>query len=532
MPEPDRLKILRNVLWALILLMVGATMSNLMNRRSDRLAMQDAGHGWDKLKLVLEQIEQNYVDSIDYDKVTEDILPLILRELDPHSVYLPPKSLKEASAELEGNFDGIGVTFNVPEDTAIIISVIAGGPSERAGLLSGDRIIAVDGQTVAGVKIDQDSLVGMLKGASGSVVHLDIMRDGEMVEFDVTRDKIPVKSIDVAYMIDDTTGYMKLSKFTRTSYAEFSAAVPALLEAGMTRLIFDLRDNTGGYLDQALLLSNEFLPEGSLIVYMEGVHRPRQNFYADGSGQCQDIRLSVLVNEGSASSSEIFAGAMQDNDRAVIYGRRTYGKGMVQEPVFFSDNSGIRLTVARFYTATGRCIQKPYTPGDELGYVYDIYERYEHGEMTNADSIVRNDSLRYVTPKGKVVYGGGGIIPDVFVPVDTVGVTDLLVRINRQALAVKYSAEVADRYRSGLRGIETLNELNALLDSMNLEAGFLSYLSRCGVSVDPRQWDISGDIVLVQLRALVGRYSPLDDRAFYPIIAAIDNVIQTAVAPQ
>ena len=512
--------------------MVGATMSNLMNRRSDRLAMQDAGHGWDKLKLVLEQIEQNYVDSIDYDKVTEDILPLILRELDPHSVYLPPKSLKEASAELEGNFDGIGVTFNVPEDTAIIISVIAGGPSERAGLLSGDRIIAVDGQTVAGVKINQDSLVGMLKGVSGSVVHLDIMRDGEMVEFDVTRDKIPVKSIDVAYMIDDTTGYMKLSKFTRTSYAEFSAAVPSLLEAGMTRLIFDLRDNTGGYLDQALLLSNEFLPEGSLIVYMEGVHRPRQNFYADGSGQCQDIRLSVLVNEGSASSSEIFAGAMQDNDRAVIYGRRTYGKGMVQEPVFFSDNSGIRLTVARFYTATGRCIQKPYTPGDELGYVYDIYERYEHGEMTNADSIVRNDSLRYVTPKGKVVYGGGGIIPDVFVPVDTVGVTDLLVRINRQALAVKYSAEVADRYRSGLRGIETLNGLNALLDSMNLEAGFLSYLSRCGVSVDPRQWDISGDIVLVQLRALVGRYSPLDDRAFYPIIAAIDNVIQAAVAPQ
>ena len=532
MPEPDRLKILRNVLWALILLMTGGIIANLTNRRAERQTMLDSGHGWDKVRLVLEQIEQNYVDSIDYDKVTEDILPLILRELDPHSVYLPPKNLEEANAELEGNFDGIGVTFNVPEDTAIIISVIAGGPSERAGLLSGDRIIAVDGRTVAGVKINQDSLVGMLKGVSGSVVHLDIMRDREMVEFDVTRDKIPVKSIDVSYMIDDTTGYMKLSKFTRTSHAEFSAAVPALLEAGMTRLIFDLRDNTGGYLDQALLLSNEFLPAGSLIVYMEGAHRPRQNFYADGTGQCQDIRLSVLVNEGSASSSEIFAGAMQDNDRAVIYGRRTYGKGMVQEPVFFSDNSGIRLTVARFYTATGRCIQKPYTPGDELGYVYDIYERYEHGEMTNADSIVRNDSLRYVTPKGKVVYGGGGIIPDVFVPVDTVGVTDLLVRINRQALAVKYSAEVADRYRSGLRGIETLNELNALLDSMNLEAGFLSYLSRCGVSVDPRQWDISGDIVLVQLRALVGRYSPLDDRAFYPIIAAIDNVIQAAVAPQ
>ena len=532
MPEPDRLKILRNVLWALILLMAGGIIANLTNRRAERQAMLDSGHGWDKVRLVLEQIEQNYVDSIDYDKVTEDILPLILRELDPHSVYLPPKSLEEANAELEGNFDGIGVTFNVPEDTAIIISVIAGGPSERAGLLSGDRIIAVDGRTVAGVRINQDSLVGMLKGVSGSVVHLDIMRDREMVEFDVTRDKIPVKSIDVSYMIDDTTGYMKLSKFTRTSHAEFSTAVPALLEAGMTRLIFDLRDNTGGYLDQALLLSNEFLPAGSLIVYMEGAHRPRQNFYADGTGQCQDIRLSVLVNEGSASSSEIFAGAMQDNDRAVIYGRRTYGKGMVQEPIFFTDNSGIRLTVARFYTATGRCIQKPYVPGDDLGYVYDIYERYEHGEMTSADSIVRNDSLRYETPKGKVVYGGGGIIPDVFVPVDTVGVTDLLVQINRQALAVKYSSEVADKYRSSLRQVKTLDDLNALLDSMDLEAGFLSYLSRCGVGVDRRQWAVSGDIVLVQLRALVGRYSPLDDRAFYPIIAAIDNVIQTAVAPQ
>ena len=531
MPEPDRLKILRNVLWALILLMTGGIIANLTNRRAERQTMLDSGHGWDKLRLVLEQIEQNYVDSIDYDKVTEDILPLILRELDPHSVYLPPKNLEEANAELEGNFDGIGVTFNVPEDTAIIISVIAGGPSERAGLLSGDRIIAVDGRTVAGVRINQDSLVGMLKGVSGSVVHLDIMRDQEMVEFDVTRDKIPVKSIDVSYMIDDTTGYMKLSKFTRTSHAEFSAAVPALLEAGMTRLIFDLRDNTGGYLDQALLLSNEFLPAGSLIVYMEGAHRPRQNFYADGTGQCQDIRLSVLVNEGSASSSEIFAGAMQDNDRAVIYGRRTYGKGMVQEPIFFTDNSGIRLTVARFYTATGRCIQKPYVPGDDLGYVYDIYERYEHGEMTSADSIVRNDSLRYETPKGKVVYGGGGIIPDVFVPVDTVGVTDLLVRINRQALAVKYSSEVADKYRSSLRQVKTLDDLNALLDSMDLEAGFLSYLSRCGVDVDRRQWAVSGDIVLVQLRALVGRYSPLDDRAFYPIIAAIDNVIQAAVTP-
>ena len=262
---------------------------------------------------------------------------------------------------------------------------------------------------------------------------------------------------------------------------------------------------------------------------MEGAHRPRQNFYADGSGKCQDIALAVLVNENSASSSEIFAGAMQDNDRGLIYGRRSYGKGMVQEPIFFTDNSGIRLTVARFYTATGRCIQKPYTPGDEMDYVYDIYERYAHGEMTDADSIVRNDSLKYITPKGNVVYGGGGIIPDVFVPIDTVGVTDLLIQINRQALTVKYASEVADGYRGRLREVSSLEGLNALLDSMDLEDGFLSYLARKGVAVDMDQWQVSRRFVLTQLRALVGRYSTLDDNAFYPILADIDNVIQAAV---
>ena len=506
------MRTLKLVLWSVIMLLAGSIITRvaMMRGNTDRYYVND--HGWDKLELVLQQIDRNYVDTIDRGKLTEEILPLILGDLDPHSVYLPPENLKQANAELEGQFDGIGIIFNVPEDTAIVISVIAGGPSERAGLMSGDRIMTVDGRNVAGVSVNQDSLVSMLKGVSGTKVRLDVLRDGETVEFEVTRDKIPVKSIDVAYMLDDTTGYMKLSKFTRTSYEEFEAALPALLEAGMTKLIFDLRDNSGGYMDQALLLSNEFLPEESLIVYMEGAHRPRQNFY-----------------ENSASSSEIFAGAMQDNDRGLIYGRRSYGKGMVQEPIFFTDNSGIRLTVARFYTATGRCIQKPYTPGDEMDYVYDIYERYAHGEMTDADSIVRNDSLKYITPKGNVVYGGGGIIPDVFVPIDTVGVTDLLIQINRQALTVKYASEVADGYRGRLREVSSLEGLNALLDSMDLEDGFLSYLARKGVAVDMDQWQVSRRFVLTQLRALVGRYSTLDDNAFYPILADIDNVIQAAV---
>ena len=520
------MKTLKLVLWSVIMLLAGSIITRVVMMRGNADRYYVDGHGWDKLELVLQQIDQNYVDDIDRSKLTEEILPVILGDLDPHSVYLPPENLKQANAELEGNFDGIGITFNVPEDTAIVISVIAGGPSERAGLMSGDRIMTVDGKNVAGVRIDQDSLVGMLKGVSGTKVRLDILRDGETVEFEVTRDKIPVKSIDVAYMLDDTTGYMKLSKFTRTSYEEFEAALPALLEAGMTKLIFDLRDNSGGYMDQALLLSNEFLPEESLIVYMEGAHRPRQNFYADGSGKCQDIELAVLVNENSASSSEIFAGAMQDNDRGLIYGRRSYGKGMVQEPIFFTDNSGIRLTVARFYTATGRCIQKPYTPGDGADYIYDIYERYVHGEMTSADSIARNDSLKYITPGGNVVYGGGGIIPDVFVPIDTAGVTDLLIQINRQALTVKYASEAADKYRSELRDVASLDELNALLDSMDLENRFLAYLRLKGVTVDMEQWRVSRQFVLTQLRALVGRYSSLDDNAFYPILAEIDNVIQ------
>ena len=522
------MKTLKLVLWSVIMLLAGSIVTRVVMMRGNTDRYYVDGHGWDKLELVLQQIDQNYVDDIDRSKLTEEILPVILGDLDPHSVYLPPENLKQANAELEGNFDGIGITFNVPEDTAIVISVIAGGPSERAGLMSGDRIMTVDGKNVAGVRIDQDSLVGMLKGVSGTKVRLDILRDGETVEFEVTRDKIPVKSIDVAYMLDDTTGYMKLSKFTRTSYEEFEAALPALLEAGMTKLIFDLRDNSGGYMDQALLLSNEFLPEESLIVYMEGAHRPRQNFYADGSGKCQDIELAVLVNENSASSSEIFAGAMQDNDRGLIYGRRSYGKGMVQEPIFFTDNSGIRLTVARFYTATGRCIQKPYTPGDGADYIYDIYERYVHGEMTSADSIARNDSLKYITPGGNVVYGGGGIIPDVFVPIDTAGVTDLLIQINRQALTVKYASEAADKYRSELRDVASLDELNALLDSMDLESGFLAYLRLKEVTVDMEQWRVSRQFVLTQLRALVGRYSSLDDNAFYPILAEIDNVIQAA----
>lgn len=488
-----------------------------------RKELQVNNHKWDKLMLVLDQIDRNYVDTIDYAAVMEKILPDLMQNLDPHSVYLPPVELEAADESLEGNFSGIGIQFNVPADTAIVISVIGGGPSEKAGLLSGDRIMKVDGMVVAGVKMNQDSLVKLLKGPQGSKVHVEVKRDNlaELVPFDIIRDKIPVKSVDVALMVQDSLGYVKLSKFSRTSYKEFLKAVQPLREAGLKALVFDLRDNTGGYLDQALLLSNEFLKAGELIVYMEGKNRGRQDFHADGTGALKDVELYVLMNESSASSSEIFAGAMQDNDRGTIVGRRSYGKGLVQEPVYFTDKSGIRLTVARFYTPTGRCIQKPYSED----YQMDIVERYRHGEMLSADSIKRVDSLKFLTPKGKAVYGGGGIIPDVFVPIDTVGVTDFLIACNRKSLIIKYSNQLADRYRAQLRQVKDFEGLERLIASMDIEGGFLAYAKANGIVPKKGEWEESREVIVQQLCGLFGRYSVLDDNAFYPYILKIDNVI-------
>lgn len=509
------------MLWLFMFLLICSMYVGKCNRGRKELEVDD--HKWSKLLLVLEQIEKNYVDTIDYNDMVEKLLPQVMEKLDPHSVYLPPVELEAADESLVGNFSGIGIQFNVPSDTAIVISVIQGGPSEKAGLLSGDRIIKVDGKTVAGVRMNQDSLVKMLKGPRGTKVHLDVKRDNlnELLPFDIVRDKIPVKSVDVALMLSDTLGYVKLSKFSRTSYMEFMEAVMPLMALGMKELVFDLRDNSGGYLDQALHLSNEFLKEGELIVYMEGANRRREDYKASGKGLLKDIGLYVLINENSASSSEIFAGAMQDNDRATILGRRSYGKGLVQEPMYFTDKSGIRLTVARFYTPTGRCIQKPY----DKNYQMDIIERYRHGEMLSADSIKRVDSLKFTTPGGKTVYGGGGIIPDIFVPIDTAGVTDFLILCNRKSLIVKYSNIMADKYRKELRKVETFEDLEKLVATIDVGGEFLEYARKNGVVPARGEWNESRDIVVLQLCGLMGRYTVLDDNAFYPYILRIDNVI-------
>ena len=484
---------------------------------------------WRKLNLILQEVQKNYVDTIDMATMTDAAVTAALAKLDPHSVYLPPVELEESDSELAGNFEGIGITFNVPNDTAIVLNVIPGGPSEKAGLMAGDRIIKVDERVIAGMKTPQDSMVRMMKGPAGTKVKISVSRDKQMIPFEITRGKIPVHSVDAAFMVSDTVGYIKLTKFSRTTYKEFVEASSKLMEQGMTSLVFDLRDNTGGYFDQALLLSNEFLQKGDAIVYMEGLHRPRQQYDADGRGKMKDIVLTVLIDEGSASSSEIFAGAIQDNDRGVIVGRRSFGKGLVQEPINFTDGSGIRLTVARFYTPSGRCIQKPY----DKNYNYDIFERYAHGEMTSADSMKVDSTSLYYTVKGRRVYGGGGIIPDTFVPIDTTKASKFFINCNKKAVMMRFASNFFDRNKSGLSKIDDFERLERWLSDVDVEQQFLNYAAKVeNLKPAAGEWEKTRWYMLPQVKALVGRYSKLQDEAFYRFYLPIDNEFQRALTEQ
>ncbi len=481
---------------------------------------------WRKLNLILQEVGNNYVDTINMESMTDAAVSAALAELDPHSVYLPPVELTESDEELSGNFEGIGITFNVPNDTAIVLNPISGGPSEKAGLMQGDRIVRVDDKDIAGVKMPQDSMIRLMKGPKGTKVKITVNRDGTLIPFDITRDKIPVHCVDAAFMIDDATGYIKLSKFTRTTSQEFTEASEKLVKKGMKHLIFDLRSNSGGYFDQSWKLANEFLERGDAVVYMEGRHRSRQDFEADGRGSLKDIRLTVLIDEGSASSSEIFAGAIQDNDRGTIIGRRSFGKGLVQEPINFTDGSGIRLTVARFYTPSGRCIQKPY----DKDYAYDIYERYAHGEMTSADSMKVDTTAVYYTVKGRRVYGGGGIIPDVFVPVDTTRATQFYINCNKKATAVRFAQTMFDKYRAELAQIDDFQQLDSYLDGIGIESQFLLYAeSTDGFKPTEGEWEESKSYMMPQIKALVGRFSKLGDEAFHRYYLPIDDTIQAAL---
>ena len=514
------------VIVALLGVVLGVLLTLVSGKVFEKKEFDGDYNRWRKLNLILQEVQKHYVDTIDMKGMTDAAVVAALTKLDPHSVYLPPVELKESETELSGNFEGIGITFNVPNDTIVVLSALTGGPSEKAGLLQGDRIVKVDERVVAGVKMPQDTMIRLMKGPKGTKVKITVNRDGTIIPFDIIRDKIPVHCVDAAFMIDDVTGYVKLSKFTRTTYKEFTEDTQKLLSQGMEKLIFDLRDNTGGYFDQALLLSNEFLQRGEEIVYMEGRHRPRQDYDADGRGSLKDVEISVLIDEGTASSSEIFAGAIQDNDRGVIVGRRSFGKGLVQEPINFTDGSGIRLTVARFHTPSGRCIQKPYD-GD---YDYDIYERYVNGEMTSADSMKVDTTAVYYTMRGRRVYGGGGIIPDVFVPIDTTKATSFYIQCNRKATQMRFAQTMFDKYRASLAQIDDFDRLNAYLDQIDIASQFISYAERVdGIKLKKGEWKETEMYMMPQLKALVGRFSKLGDEAFYRFYIPIDDTIQAAL---
>ena len=480
---------------------------------------------WRKLNLILSEIERNYVDTLDQAGMTDAAIAGALAQLDPHSVYLPPVKRQQADEELAGNFEGIGIQFNVPNDTAIVLEVIPGGPAEKAGMQPGDRLLKVDDKVIAGVKFPQDSMVRRMKGPSGTKVVVTVGRGRDVIPFEIIRGKIPLHSIDAAFMVDDAIGYVRLAKFSSSTRKDFVEAYTGLLGQGMKHLMMDLRDNTGGFLDQALLLSNEFLSRGDTIVYMEGLHRPREVFRADGKGRLQDIGLTVLISENSASSSEIFAGAIQDNDRGTIVGRRSFGKGLVQEQFAFTDESGLRLTVARFYTPSGRCIQKPYDD-----YEYDIYNRYADGEVFSADSVKLNTDDVHHTRNGRVVYGGGGIMPDVFVPMDTTRASTFYIACNRKTTQMRFAAAMFDKYSAQLLAIDNYPDMDAFLKRIDIPGEFRRFaLNRDGITVSDAEYAETLEYLQPQLNALVARYSKLNENAFYKYYLPVDATVEAAL---
>ena len=499
------------IILMLVCALLGALIAVPLVRQADKNKLLSSRYeDWLKLSVIMQKIDEMYVDSVDHAKVTDAAVTAALAALDPHSIYMLPQKLEEAQEDLQGNFYGIGIQFNVPNDTAVVIEVIPGGPAERVGLQPGDRILKVDETPIAGVRFPQDSMVRRMKGPGGTHVHVTVSRGNDTVPFDIVRGRIPTHSVDAAFMVSDTVGFLRLSKFSRTTATEFEEAVTALRADGMKHLIVDLRDNGGGFLDQSLLLSNMFLGKGKLVVYMEGRKRKREDFYSDGRGKFKDLGLTLLVSDGTASSGEIFAGAMQDNHRATLVGRRTFGKGLVQEPVDFVDGSGIRLTVARFYTPSGRCIQKPYDVYGE-----DLINRYESGEMLAADSMDVNN---------------GGIVPDVFVPIDTTRVGKFYTGCNRKATAMRFSSAFFDAHRAELQAIDTYDALTRYLNSAGLEQKFLAYAaSKDGLKPTPEEWAIEKNYMMTQVRALIGRYSKLGDKAFYHIYLDIDDVYKAAI---
>ena len=494
---------------------------------------EDIVAGNDKMMNTILSIRNHYVDPISLDTIYEKAIPKILSELDPHSEYIPTKIFNQLNESLEGEFDGIGIVFNAMTDTITVLNTIPQGPSDKAGVRAGDRVILIDDKKVAGEKIPQDSMVKLMRGPRGSKVKLSVKRGtlDELVDITITRDAIEVHSVETSFMLDSKAGigFIRLSQFSRTSYSEVAKALDKLRNEGMKSVIIDLRGNGGGFLDQAVEIVNEFLPKGQLIVYTEDRHGQRINEFSNGKGRYADIDIVVLVDEFSASSSEILAGAVQDNDRGIVIGRRTFGKGLVQAQIPFKDGSAMRLTVARYYTPTGRSIQKPYVNGDEKAYQMDLINRINHHELFSADSIHFDDSMKFKTPGGRTVYGGGGIMPDIFIPIDTLYNSDYYNKVWDGNILYRYTMEFTDRHREEIDAITSLEQLTSLLNSEDLVEEFIKYAERNGVPRDDKGLVKSRGVIEAQIRAYIGRNTMNDEAGFYYNIYAIDNALQRAV---
>lgn len=487
--------------------------------------------GQKNLQNLLNIIKDNYVDEIDLDSLIERSIPGILSNLDPHSSYLSPED-KQQPDELEGRFGGIGIQFQIYNDTVCVIESMVGGPANKVGVMAGDRILSVDGKNIAGTGITNEDVFKILRGQAGSNVKITVKRQGasKILTFDITRGNIPVQSIDAAYMLDTTTGYIKINNFGRSTYAEFIKSMNGLLQQGASNYVIDLRGNTGGYMEPAILMVNEFLPANKVIVSTKG-RKAEDNttVMSDGRGQFKDASLVVLTDEATASSSEIFSGAIQDNDRGLIIGRRTFGKGLVQRPIPLPNGGEIRLTVQRYYTPSGRSIQKDYVPGKNTQYELEIYERYKSGEMISIDSVKLDKKHIFKTASGREVYGGGGIMPDIYMPTDTTAFTGYFVNAYNDGLFQKFAYEFCDLNRGDLKDVKNLKELLSRLPADNvLLSSFVAFAVQNG---HPARWyyiNISQRLIVRQLKALIAR-DVLGIPAYFEVINGDDVNVKKAI---
>lgn len=479
---------------------------------------------------VMYYINNMYVDTVKTADLEEEAIVAMMDELDPHSTYISVEEFNTVNDPLLGSFEGIGVQFRIVSDTVAIVNTIKGGPSEKVGIMAGDRIVYVNDSLIAGVKIKNDGVMRLLKGKRGTQVAVKVYRRGvkELLDYTITRDVIPTYSVDIAYMLDDEIGYIKISKFSATTYKEFVAAARKLKTKGMKRLVLDLRGNGGGYLNEAVDIADEFLPKGSLVVFTEGRVRPRAAYYARRKGLLEKTPVVVLIDGESASASEIVAGALQDNDLGIIVGRRSFGKGLVQEQIMLSDNSAIRITVAKYYTPTGRCIQKPFT-GNKEDYLLESYDRYENGELFSADSIHFADSLKYYTPRGRVVYGGGGIMPDVYVPLVNDSTEYYFNKIVNLGILYQYAFDYCDRHRQELARYKTVDGFNQsfqVTDQMFNE--LVGQAEKRGIKGNEKERQVAREETNILLKAYIAR-DLFDEEGFYPIYREMDDMLQKAL---